>query len=86
MRKHFLITGKVQNTGFRTRANHFANGMGLKGWVKNNPDGSVEMEVQGTEEQINMLLVRINQSDYIEIDNIKTAVIDEINDTCFGIR
>lgn len=86
MRKHFRFTGKVQNTGFRTRANHFANGMGLTGWVKNNPDGSVEMEAQGTEEQINMLLVRINQSEYIQIDKMETTIIDETNDKCFFTR
>lgn len=86
MRKHFIFTGKVQNVGFRPRAKHFADGMGIKGWVKNNYDGSVEMEAQGTEEAINMLLVRINQNEYIEIDRIVTKIIDEEDDKGFHIR
>lgn len=86
MRKHFRFTGKVQNVGFRPRAKHFASGMGLTGWVRNDFDGSVEMEVQGTEEAINMLLVRINQSEYIDIQRIETNIIEEEQETGFHIR
>ena len=49
-----------------------ANGMGITGWAKNEYDGSVEMEAQGTEEAINQMLVMINRSDYIVIDSIES--------------
>ena len=45
VRKHFKITGRVQGVGFRYRAKYAASGMGLTGWVRNEWDGSVEMEV-----------------------------------------
>ena len=86
MRKHFIFSGKVQNVGFRPRAKYAANGMGITGWVKNQWDGTVEMEAQGTKEQIDMLLVRINQGEYIQIDNIETREIPEIEETGFHIR
>lgn len=72
VRKHFRFTGRVQGVGFRYRAKYAANGMGITGWAKNEFDGSVEMEVQGTEETINRMLVMINKSDYISIDSIET--------------
>ena len=75
VRKHFVIKGNVQGVGFRYRAKYAANGIGLTGWVRNEWDGSVEMEVQGSEELINKMLVRINGSQYIYIDDIKTKVI-----------
>ena len=75
VRKHFVIKGNVQGVGFRYRAKYAANGIGLTGWVRNEWDCSVEMEVQGSEELINKMLVRINGSQYIYIDDIKTKVI-----------
>ena len=57
VRKHFRFTGKVQGVGFRYRAKYAANGMGITGWAKNEYDGSVEMEAQGTEKAINKMLV-----------------------------
>ncbi len=75
VRKHFKITGRVQGVGFRYRAKYAASGMGLTGWVRNEWDGSVEMEVQGENELINKLLVRINSGQYIYIDGIETKEI-----------
>lgn len=42
----------------------------LTGNVFNKLDGSVQMEVQGTEEQINQLLISLSKDRYIRIDNI----------------
>ncbi len=80
VRKHFRFTGRVQGAGFRYRAKYAANGMGITGWAKNEYDGSVEMEAQGTEEAINRMLVMINRSDYIVIDSIETKEIPLLED------
>lgn len=68
IRQHMRITGQVQGVGFRYRAKYAASALGVTGWVKNEWDGSVEMEVQGTLDQINQMLKTINQSPYIQID------------------
>lgn len=87
VRKHFRFTGRVQGVGFRYRAKYAANGMGITGWAKNEFDGSVEMEVQGTEEAINRMLVMINKSDYISIDYIETKEIPiEKEERSFYVR
>lgn len=35
IREHISFSGHVQGVGFRFRASHAANGLGLTGWVKN---------------------------------------------------
>lgn len=75
IRKHMKISGRVQGVGFRFRASHVANGLGITGWVRNEWDGTVELEAQGTEEQINRLLTMVNQGSYIKIERIDTEII-----------
>lgn len=87
VRKHFKITGSVQGVGFRYRAAYAAGGLGITGWVKNEWDGSVEMEAQGQPELINRMLVMINRSEYIVIDRIETKEIPLVkHETGFHIR
>lgn len=47
------ISGRVQGVGFRHSAVKTAKQFRLKGYVKNNPDGSVLIEVEGSEESLN---------------------------------
>ncbi len=46
-RFHVTVRGLVQGVGFRMFVERSATRMGLKGWVRNRPDGSVEIDVQG---------------------------------------
>ena len=56
IRKHFFFKGRVQGVGFRYRAQNAASMYGVTGWVKNLYDGSVEMEAQGTEKDIDKVV------------------------------
>lgn len=47
-RVHMHFVGEVQGVGFRWTARKIATDLGLAGWVRNEPDGSVSMELQGT--------------------------------------
>ena len=49
VRKHMIFHGRVQGVGFRYTAKYLARSMNLTGWVKNEYDGTVVMEVQGSE-------------------------------------
>ena len=87
VRKHFRFTGRVQGVEYRYRAKYAANGMCITGWVKNEWDGSVEMEVQGTEEAIDRMLIMINSGDYIVIDNVESQDIPLLeNESGFHVR
>ena len=45
--KRYLVSGRVQGVGFRYFAQHSARRVGLDGWVRNTPDGGVEVEAAG---------------------------------------
>lgn len=45
--KHMIFIGRVQGVGFRFTARNIAQGHGLAGFVRNLPDGTVEMLAQG---------------------------------------
>lgn len=49
-RIHLRIRGKVQGVGFRWFVREQARRCDLSGWVRNNPDGTVELHVSGDEE------------------------------------
>ena len=70
VRKEIQFFGSVQGVGFRYRAQYAARGCGVTGWVRNEWDGSVMMEAQGSLRQINEMLKMINGSPYIRIDRI----------------
>ncbi len=56
---HALFRGTVQGVGFRYTCRQLAQGQGLKGWVRNRPDGSVELMAQGEREALNEYLTAI---------------------------
>jgi acylphosphatase len=47
--RRILYEGRVQGVGFRYTAQHIACGFDVVGWVKNLPDGRVEMQVMSAE-------------------------------------
>lgn len=55
-RVHAVITGTVQGVFFRTSAQQEARRRDLTGWVRNLPDGSVELEAQGDSAAVNALV------------------------------
>ena len=70
VRKRIVFTGAVQGVGFRFRAKHAADRFGATGWVRNEADGSVTMEIQGTEAQIDQVILAIERGTYVRIENM----------------
>ncbi|WFC95781.1 hypothetical protein MBRA1_002435 [Malassezia brasiliensis] len=52
---YFRVTGTVQGVSFRQSTVQQANALGLRGWVRNEPDGSVSGEAAGATEHIQKL-------------------------------
>ncbi len=75
IRKRIVFYGWVQGVGFRYRAYHAANAVGATGWVKNNYDDTVTMEIQGTESQIDKVILAIERGSYIRIENMDCRTI-----------
>ena len=51
------INGRVQGVGFRFSARNIAKAYGIKGFVRNEPDGSVYIEAEGEEENMNRFII-----------------------------
>ena len=75
IRRALRFTGWVQGVGFRWRAIHAANAVGATGWVRNDFDGAVSMEIQGTEAQIDQVILAIERGTYVRIENLYARTI-----------
>jgi acylphosphatase len=60
--KHIIFSGRVQGVGFRFTAHRIAKLHQLKGYVRNLPDGTVEMLAQGYTENVNECIEDIKES------------------------
>ena len=80
VRKRFKFYGRVQGVGFRYRAEKSASLYDIYGWIRNNDNGSVEMEVQGREENIDKMIELIKKGNFIEVDVIEEKKIPLRND------
>lgn len=61
--KNVFYSGRVQGVGFRYSTKRIASGFDVTGWVKNLPDGRVEMMAQSFEaDELEAFLEDIRQS------------------------
>ena len=70
IRKHIVFYGSVQGVGFRWRAKNAAEHFSCTGWVRNEWDETVSMEIQGTEEAIESVILAIEKGTFVHIKNM----------------
>ena len=87
IRMEFHFCGQVQGVGFRYTAKYTASGLGITGWVMNEWDGTVTMQAQGTKEQLDQLLSRLENAVFIQIDRIeKTQIAVDEDEYSFRVE
>lgn len=57
--RRYVVSGSVQGVGFRIFVADHAAREGLRGWVRNLPDGGVEVSVEGDSESVERLARRL---------------------------
>lgn len=70
IRKEYHFEGNVQNIGFRFEVQSHAKPLGITGYARNNEDGSVTAQLQGSLEDINRVISDLHNIDRIQIDSM----------------
>jgi acylphosphatase len=74
---HVIIRGRVQGVGYRAWTHHQAQLHGLKGWVRNRRDGSVEAVFSGPSDLVDVMLKTCHQGP-------RGAVVESIEEVASG--
>ncbi len=69
--RRYIVRGRVQGVGFRWFVDFEARQLGLAGWVRNLPDGTVEALAMGTQEQLAALYQKLKKGP-------RAARVDEV--------
>ena len=69
------IRGRVQNVGFRAWVLREASRRGIRGWVRNRADGSVEALVSGSPDMIEAIVAKAHQGS--PPSRVETVVVSE---------
>ena len=64
-RVQVLIAGRVQGVGYRFSAYQQALALGLRGWVRNLPDGRVEAEFEGAKADLEEMVAWCRRGPYL---------------------
>lgn len=85
--KRVIFEGRVQGVGFRYTVKDLARGFEVCGWVKNLPDGSVELQVMGEADEVADFIREIAEESALAA-NIRNHWIENIPlmQGCTGFR
>lgn len=79
-----VIRGRVQMVGFRAFAVASARRLGVCGWARNHPDGSVEVLAQGATDSVGRLLVMLGRgpaaASVTSIEETRVALAEQLAD------
>jgi acylphosphatase len=86
--RRFLVRGRVQGVGFRWFVEREAHILKLTGWVRNNPDGTVEVLAMGTRDHLDTLLSRLQEGPRAaRVDDVQASDAEPIAGvTSFQVR
>jgi acylphosphatase len=74
VRLEALVHGRVQGVGFRWFVREEALRLGLRGWVRNRRDGTVEVQVEGSRRDLDALLAALRRGPAgAEVTDVETC-------------
>jgi acylphosphatase len=75
--RHLRITGRVQGVFYRGWAVEQARSLGLKGWIRNRSDGSVEAVAFGEPQAVDEFIARCREgSPSAQVERVDVEVAD----------
>ncbi|MEA5027069.1 Acylphosphatase [bioreactor metagenome] len=86
-RYYVIFKGRVQGVGFRYYVISLAQTKGLTGWIRNQLNGNVEMEIQGNPDTFQLVLEQILAGNgWIRITDYSIKRIPVIAESAFNIK
>jgi acylphosphatase len=86
-RWRLMVRGRVQGVGYRAGCSRRANELGLSGWVRNLPDGSVEVEAEGLPQHLaELVLWCVKGPQRAQVSGLGTTRVAATGDDWFEIR
>jgi len=74
---HAFVSGIVQGVGYRAFTRKVARSLGLKGFVRNLPDGRVEVYAEGEEEKLRELLNHLKKGPFFaRVDGVEYTFVE----------
>ncbi len=81
------MRGRVQGVGYRWFAQRVARELGLQGWIRNEPDGSVQGEAQGLQDDVGRFLAQLRSGPALSrVDALDSADARLGDDVDFVVR
>lgn len=78
---HLVVRGRVQGVYFRASTEREARRLGLTGWVKNRPDGAVEICAEGEETALEAMVTWSRRGpDGARVDDVEVRRLDVTDD------
>lgn len=85
--RRFIVRGRVQGVAFRWFTRETARQLGLRGWVRNLPDGSVEARAEGTPAALDALASALAAGPgHARVEAVEADTIEAGSWTGFEIR
>ena len=86
-RVRVVVSGFVQAVGFRATARSRARSLEVAGWVRNNPDGTVEAELEGPPDRVASFVDWFRRGPYgARVDSIEVEPREPTGEQGFSIR
>ncbi|MEP1097727.1 MAG: acylphosphatase [Cyclobacteriaceae bacterium] len=84
--KRIQVLGKVQGVFYRATAKTKADDLRLVGWIRNEPDGSVVMEVQGDNARVSQMIEWCKEGPtFSRVDQVMEEPADPLSEESFEI-
>jgi acylphosphatase len=85
--RRFVVHGRVQGVGYRWFAQHAASALGVRGWVRNRDDGTVEVHAQGNGAQLDDLAGLLHRGPrFSDVRHVEVSEAPLVKSSGFDIK
>jgi len=85
--RHVYVMGRVQGVSFRAWTRTQAQELGVSGWIRNRPDGSVETVMSGDSDAVEALITALRKGPpAAKVEDVRITATDAPREPGFHIR